>query len=61
MVVNVNRIKKVKVVTNGHLVLRRLHTLYHLDSRTVTKNKYFVVKLSNSLAGVNKSIKKIMR
>ena len=61
MVVNVNRLKNVKIVTNEHLVPRRLHTLYHLDSRTVTKNKYFVVKLSNSLAGVNKSIKKIMR
>ena len=47
-------------MTNEHRVLRRLHTLYHLDSRNVTKSKYFVVKLSNCLAGINKSIKNIM-
>ena len=60
MVVNVNRLKIVKIVTNEHRVLRRLHTLYHLDSCNITKNKYFVVKLWNCLAGVNKPIKTIM-
>ena len=60
MVVNINRLRIVKRVTNDHRVLRRLHTLYHLGSYNVTKNKYFVVKFSNCLAGVNKSIKTIM-
>ena len=60
MVVNINRLRIVKRVTNDHRVLRRLYTLYHLGSYNVTKNKYFVVKFSNCLAGVNKSIKTIM-
>ena len=60
MVVNINRLKIVKIVTNDHRVLRRLQTLYHLDSYNATKNKYFVVKFSNYLAGLNKSIKTIM-
>lgn len=61
MAVNVNRLKIVKILTNEHRILRRVHTLYHLDSRNVNKNKHFVVKLANCLAGVHSSIKKILR
>ena len=58
MAVNVDRLKIVKILTNEHRILRRVHTPYHLDSRNVNKNKHFVVKLANCLAGVHSSIKK---